>query len=105
MLLLYPTYSWAKNSGSLADVALSLDEYRRSPISAVFGFFGHRTNWGTALNGDKFNTKTRETGNFPFQSPLFLSSSLIGDLNSMESSLNYGYQKDMECLLTSYYQF
>ena len=55
----------------------------------VFGFLGHRTNWGTALIGDKSSTKTREIGNFTFQSPLFLCSftNKRCDFNGIKSEL------------------
>ena len=46
--------------------------YRRSPISMNFWYLGCRTNWGIVLNGDNISTKTREIGNFDFQSPFFL---------------------------------
>ena len=75
------------------------------PISAVIGFLGHRSNWETALSGDWFSTRTRQTGNSTFQSPLFCVPLLISYVNSMGSSHNHGYKKGMKSLLTWYHQY
>ena len=57
----------------------------------VFGFLGHHTNCGTTLGETHLAVKPVKLETSLFKVPFFSIPSQISDVNSIASSMNYGY--------------